>query len=179
MVRLLVTVGTTRFDTLIRVVGSTRFLRAAADAGVTTLFIQHGASPIALGTIPPGMSVEMEALVSSLADQIDRADLVIGHCGSGTVLDVLRGPIFPPPKDALTRHPTLILVPNDTLMDRHQQELAEEIARQNWATVTTVEDLVDTLRTTLPRQSRSLLSVPLPPPSTDLLNSTIRSLLLQ
>ncbi|KAK4191115.1 hypothetical protein QBC35DRAFT_35866 [Podospora australis] len=49
------------------------------------------------------------------------AGCVISHAGSGTILEVKRV------------NATLIAVPNPTLMDNHQLELAEELSRQNWA----------------------------------------------
>ncbi|KAK5661656.1 hypothetical protein OQA88_9756 [Cercophora sp. LCS_1] len=47
--------------------------------------------------------------------------VVISHAGTGTVLEAMRYQV------------PLIVVPNPTLMDNHQAELARECARQKWA----------------------------------------------
>ncbi|CAO1633759.1 unnamed protein product [Parajaminaea phylloscopi] len=51
------------------------------------------------------------------------SDIVIAHAGAGTILETLRLPV--PPR--------LILVPNTSLMDNHQAELAEAIDAGGWA----------------------------------------------
>ncbi|KAG0645904.1 UDP-N-acetylglucosamine transferase subunit alg13 [Hyphodiscus hymeniophilus] len=48
--------------------------------------------------------------------------LVISHAGAGTILDVMRMGV------------PLIVVPNPSLLDNHQSELAEELERQGYAT---------------------------------------------
>jgi len=51
----------------------------------------------------------------SIKDDISRADLVISHAGSGSVLEILEA----------EKH--MIVVVNDTLMDNHQIELAKQM----------------------------------------------------
>lgn len=65
----------------------------------------------------------------SLEEEYERADLVISHAGSGTILDVLR--LGKP----------LIVVPNPTLLDNHQEELASALAELGHLQSTTVADL--------------------------------------
>jgi len=45
--------------------------------------------------------------------------VVVSHAGSGSILDALRVDV------------PLIVVPNESLLDNHQNELAEELARQD------------------------------------------------
>lgn len=175
MSRLLVTVGTTRYDPLIQHVSSPDFLELAADLGIVSILIQHGTSPRPSIVAPKRLCVQTEAFISNLPDHIELSDIVIGHCGSGTVLDVLRGSIFASASADSSTRPRLILVPNDALMDGHQRELAEEIARQNWAVISIVSDLGQALQQVI--TSHPCPSCPLPSPSTRVLNETIRSLL--
>lgn len=49
---------------------------------------------------------------TNLADYIERADLVVSHAGTGSILDVLR------------LNKKLVAVLNDLLMDNHQREIA-------------------------------------------------------
>ena len=63
--------------------------------------------------------------------------------GAGSILAALRGPALAPltasdgnEKERKQRS-HLVIVPNDTLMDAHQSELAEEMHRHGWAVVAT------------------------------------------
>lgn len=58
---------------------------------------------------------------------------IISHAGAGTCIDVL------------TRKKPLIVVVNDTLMNNHQTELAEQLSSDNYLFHTTVRNLPNTL----------------------------------
>lgn len=77
---------------------------------------------------PHSVSVELIDFVDDINTQIEAADVVVAHAGSGTILETLR----------LPHPPRLILVPNTSLMDNHQAELADAIAKGNWANVASV-----------------------------------------
>lgn len=66
----------------------------------------------------------------------ENADLVISHAGTGSILDSLR-----------LGKPLIVCV-NDTLMDNHQQEIADQFASSNhlWACLPRVDDVVQCLR---------------------------------
>lgn len=60
--------------------------------------------------------------------------VVISHAGAGTILDAMRLDI------------PLIVVPNEELLDNHQEDLAVELEKQGYATFGKVNGLGDALR---------------------------------
>ncbi|MEW5300663.1 MAG: hypothetical protein WDW38_005393 [Sanguina aurantia] len=120
-----VTVGTTKFDNLIRAVDSRTFAAALKHKGFTHLLVQKGNgtySPSVLlgpgmssGTTVDGLYVEFFDYASSLAQMILSSALVISHAGSGSIFETL------------TVGVPLIVVPNPLLMDNHQQELGHQL----------------------------------------------------
>lgn len=126
--RLLVTVGTTRFDALIEVIFSEPAVEALRKAGYTRWRVQHGASPVP-NTMPPTIQIEAFPYRPDLKADFEWADLVIGHAGSGTVLDVLRD----------NKGKRLIIVTNDLLMDGHQSELASQLSSMGICKATSVK----------------------------------------
>lgn len=113
-----VTVGTTKFDALIRAVDQGAVADALAACGYTRLVMQVGASGYTphrlfppnsrVGRTHAGLAVEYFDYAPSLADHLASAALVISHAGSGSLFESLRA-----------RRP-LIAVPNPLLMDNHQ-----------------------------------------------------------
>lgn len=63
----------------------------------------------------PGIDVAIYAYKDAIGADMAAADLVIGHAGAGTALEVLR------------LHKPLLMVINEQLMDNHQLELAESL----------------------------------------------------
>ncbi|EST06404.2 Glycosyl transferase, family 28, C-terminal [Kalmanozyma brasiliensis GHG001] len=90
-----------------------------------------------------GVELQLFQFAPDLKSYIQSADIVISHAGSGTILDTLR--MRPTP-------PTLIVVPNTSLMDNHQVELAEALGRDRFVIVgleeTLAEDVVRARETT-------------------------------
>jgi len=108
----MVTVGATApFDALLDAVLSVDVLRALKDKGFSRLVVQAGDSRLPLFD-PMGMDVAVWNFKPLLNEDILKADLIISHAGSGTIVDVLR--LGKP----------LIVVPNPFLLHNHQQELA-------------------------------------------------------
>lgn len=70
------------------------------------------------------VQVEMIDYVSSINPYLQDADVVISHAGSGTILETLR-------MDDSSR-PRLIVVPNETLMDNHQTQLAKALSQRHY-----------------------------------------------
>jgi len=111
-----VTVGTTKFESLIQQIDSEQFgkwLRAQnPDLGVV---VQRGA-----GVFEPKSPWirECYSFKPSLAADMEGAALVITHAGSGSVLECLK------------LHKRTCAVANTDLMDNHQIELAKELSNR-------------------------------------------------
>lgn len=133
------TIGSTRFDALITSAFTERFLSSLRKKGYTTLVVQCGNSTFEFSSkiqngetqklSRAGVDVEFWKFKPSLQEDYEKADLVISHAGSGTILDVLR---MPKP---------MIVVPNPTLLDNHQEELASILEEMGHLKSTTVENL--------------------------------------
>lgn len=139
-----VTVGSTRFDGLVQRALSDAVVDELCAKGYNHLVVQCGNSDFDAGLYThdgetwtrqraDGGIVEVWRFKPTLQEEYERADLVISHAGewpdstmfaeldaarsgSGTILDVLR------------LHKPLIVVPNPSLLDDHQQELATSLA---------------------------------------------------
>lgn len=101
--RILVTVGTGKFDALV----------AAADRLEGAVVCQIGSGR----TVP--QKHRWFTLVPDLAQWYDWADIVVTHAGGGTLFE------------ALERGKSVIVVPNTGRTDSHQRELAELFERRS------------------------------------------------
>ncbi|GAA5971143.1 hypothetical protein JCM8115_003073 [Rhodotorula mucilaginosa] len=148
------TVGSTRFDPLVHAFLSADSLASLAALGITTVVAQVGNSTLPKGykegstTLPQGLELHVLRFATDLEEQVGQTDLVVSHAGAGSILSFLRplgssaSPATRPVSDR-----TLVLVPNSTLMDSHQSDLAEEMNRKGWATVCwSTDELAMTLR---------------------------------
>ncbi|KIM87027.1 glycosyltransferase family 1 protein [Piloderma croceum F 1598] len=139
------TVGSTKFDALVQAVLSKPVLTALRLQGYTTLVVQSGNSVVDAGASTTtnaedmtkvqkdGVEIEIWKFKPSLETEYDRADLVISHAGSGTILEVLRLGKW------------LIVVPNPTLLDNHQEDLASSLNTLGHLKACTVDDLPQTI----------------------------------
>ncbi|KAL7270973.1 N-acetylglucosaminyldiphosphodolichol N-acetylglucosaminyltransferase catalytic subunit alg13 [Rhizina undulata] len=144
----LITVGATApFPSLISAALSPAVLKTLASLGYRNLRIQYGASEDVFdanvsrenGT---GIKVSGFDFVENLQNEIVKADLIISHAGSGSILDALRF------------QKRLVVVPNTQLMDNHQKELAEELEKQGYL----VEGRVDNLEEAVKRAEGMLFT---------------------
>lgn len=149
-----VTVGSTRFDALVEAAISEPVLSTLRDTGYDHLVLQRGNSTIESEEFKGesctirrhGVEIEIWRFKSSIQAECEQADLVISHAGSGTVLDVLR--LGKP----------LIVVPNPTLLDNHQEELASALQILGHLKATSIQDLASTIASFEPHNL-----VPFPP----------------
>ncbi|CAK9783995.1 glycosyl transferase [Cutaneotrichosporon oleaginosum] len=140
---LLVTVGSTQFAELSDAVLAESTIAALRAAGVSTLIVQLGFAPIPAHVAAVvgreggkgevgGLRVEVMRYTGSPGEMdalMRSADGVVSHAGSGSILAALR---MPRP---------LLVVPNDALMDDHQQELAEALKEGGYLSVSDVDQL--------------------------------------
>ncbi|KAI8998350.1 glycosyltransferase family 28 C-terminal domain-containing protein [Gaertneriomyces semiglobifer] len=133
--RVFVTVGTTSFTALVDLVTSIPFLQALSGEGFKHVTIQHGRSPIVLPVLKDSLPLTMHAYAfkPSLAQDVESADLIISHAGTGSILE------------ALYARKKLIVVVNETLMDNHQVELADVLDQQNHVVKANVHELAEQL----------------------------------
>ncbi|KAF2071821.1 hypothetical protein CYY_006858 [Polysphondylium violaceum] len=142
-----VTVGTTKFDSLINVVDTIEFQNMLSSLGYNQLIIQIGNYS---GTIKNSIETQdtddfrdsargsefrscYYRYKASLSSDMDTSDLIITHGGSGTILETLE-------KDK-----SCVCVINETLMHNHQTELADKLAQLQYIISTVPEKLIDTL----------------------------------
>lgn len=124
----LVTVGSTLFQDLTNAVLERETLDILSDLGFTLVMVQYG-SAVMPRTIqaPHGMTVKTEAYIKDLEALFATVDLIISHAGSGSILSGLRA------------GKKMVVVPNTSLMDNHQEELANVLHRENYLLVATPE----------------------------------------
>lgn len=118
-----VTVGTTRFDLLIEMVTKPMALDWMKSNGYTDLVIQYGkgSDPIIPQNAP--MKCRTYSFQSSLEHDMKEADLIVSHAGAGTIMEGLR----------LKKR--MVVVINTLLMDNHQTELANAMAKRGHVSV--------------------------------------------
>ncbi|KIJ69232.1 glycosyltransferase family 1 protein [Hydnomerulius pinastri MD-312] len=135
-----VTVGSTKFDALVQAAISKPVLDTLRNNGYTRIILQRGNSDLGDGSTQDfktiqedNIEIETWKFKPSTQTDIEQADLVISHAGSGTILDALRS------------GKPLIVVPNPTLLDNHQEELASKLDSLGHLKATPVQDLAATI----------------------------------
>jgi beta-1,4-N-acetylglucosaminyltransferase len=114
-----VTVGTTQFDKLVNAATSDMALQWMRDQGYTSLTVQYGKGAMpAITSLSSSLDVEMYNFRSSLEDDMKKADLILSHAGAGTVMEGLR------------MNKSMVVVINTDLMNNHQTELADAMAKR-------------------------------------------------
>ncbi|KAB2572185.1 Glycosyl transferase family 28 [Lasiodiplodia theobromae] len=135
-----VTIGATAtFDELVRACTQPDFLRALSQEGYTDLLVQygknrklwkeviadkesldqHGVDISGFSFRENGLAAQMQLAKGHPTDG-SKEGVIVSHAGSGSILDALRLNV------------PLIVVPNPSLLDNHQQELAEVLEQQGY-----------------------------------------------
>src|SRR5690348_2289974 len=121
MPHIFVTVGTTEFDELIQAVTSPKALKLLHDiGGYTEMIVQRGKGKfIPEQSRDDPIDVTTYDYKKSLHEDMSSADLIITHCGAGSLMESLS-----------LKKPTIAVV-NKSLWDNHQLELAQAFAKDN------------------------------------------------
>ena len=127
--RLLVTVGSTGFTDLVLSVHTDEFYAQLRTAGFNQVVLQHGSSPLPVlrNKLPKDLAVETFAYKPSLHQDFVDATHIVCHAGTGSIMEGLS-----------LRKPLLVVV-NESLMDNHQMELAQELSSQKFIQMTTAD----------------------------------------
>lgn len=146
-----VTVGTTSFQKLIETILSEPVKEQFSVWGVKEVRIQGGDKSVP-AEANEWSDKETKYILydykESLLEDMEWADLIICHAGAGTTIE------------ALDLGKTVLVVPNETLMDNHQLELANKLAKEKYAFKATLDTFVGTLSTINPEEI-----VPFPQPN--------------
>jgi beta-1,4-N-acetylglucosaminyltransferase len=123
--QVLVTVGTTKFEKLIKAIDQEDFYKLLDTHGFTDLIIQKGTGeyePCIYQSMKFNtLNVTVGKLFPYFENIIIQSDYVISHGGAGIILESLKN------------KKKLIIAVNDLLMDNHQVELAEALEKDNYA----------------------------------------------
>ena len=119
--KVLITVGTTEFDELIFSINNREFVQRLTLFKCSLLNIQLGRGiifPTVLveNCLALGIQVNVFKFKDKLVEDMINSDLIISHCGAGTILELLR------------LNKVIVLVINSTLQENHQSELAEAVS---------------------------------------------------
>lgn len=131
-----VTVGTTEFTELISTVLSEPILDQLIKLGCENLLLQigRGRQPSDKEIIARSeINIDYYRLKPSILDDINTSDLIISHAGAGSCIEILNA------------NKPLIVVVNDTLMNNHQAELAEQLSSDGYLYYCTPLTLATTL----------------------------------
>ncbi|KAL2071583.1 hypothetical protein VTL71DRAFT_12818 [Oculimacula yallundae] len=139
--------ATAKFTELIEAALSPECLKTFVDNGFTRVNIQCGESMSAFEQLRPtntmgleirgfafnknGLNKEMRACQEKRG--VSKKGLVICHAGAGTILDAMRLAV------------PLVVVPNSSLLDNHQEELAAELEAQGYATKASTRNLAEAI----------------------------------
>ncbi|TVY34130.1 UDP-N-acetylglucosamine transferase subunit [Lachnellula subtilissima] len=144
-----VTTGATAdFQDLLANAVSDETLQALSDLSFTHLTIQGGKLGDYFQEIKPentrgvnirffdfnknGLQQEMKACQAR--EGVSEEGLVVCHAGAGTILDAMRLGL------------PLVVVPNVSLLDNHQEELADELERQGYVVKSDTKDLAAAIK---------------------------------
>ena len=116
--QILITVGTTKFENLIKAIDKELFYEMLIKYGFTKLIIQKGYGeyiPQNYKKYENKIKIQISVIINHFEDVIKTSELIISHGGAGIILESLKN-----------KRKVIVCV-NDELMDNHQIELATSL----------------------------------------------------
>ena len=116
--QILITVGTTKFENLIKAIDNDNFYNMIIKNGFTKLIIQKGYGeyiPINYKKFENKIKVQVSEILNNFENVIKYSEIIISHGGAGIILESLKN-----------KRKVIVCV-NDELMDNHQIELASSL----------------------------------------------------
>ena len=121
--QILITVGTTKFENLIKAIDKEEFYEMLIKTGFTKLIIQKGYGeyiPKNYKAFENKMKIQISEIINHFENIIKTSDLIISHGGAGIILESLKN-----------KRKVIVCV-NDELMDNHQVELATSLEENGY-----------------------------------------------
>eukprot|EP01017_Pseudomicrothorax_dubius_P025073 TRINITY_DN2674_c0_g1_i2.p1 TRINITY_DN2674_c0_g1~~TRINITY_DN2674_c0_g1_i2.p1 ORF type:complete len:189 (-),score=60.49 TRINITY_DN2674_c0_g1_i2:106-612(-) len=161
----MVTVGTTRFDEMINEIDRPEVYEMFKKYGYTKIFIQYGrGNPPKNFSRVEGLNVEIYDLKTTFSKDLNESDLIISHCGGGTIMEAVKA------------KRNMIAVVNDTLMDNHQMEMYEKMTAEHYIYGVKSPKELKTELELLVRKVQEVGVKPYPEPKKDLISQIIQEL---
>ena len=121
--QVLITVGTTKFENLIKAIDTEKFYEMIIKNGFTKIIIQKGYGeyiPSNYKKYENKIKIQVSEIINNFGNVIKSSDLIISHGGAGIILESLKN------------ERKVIVCVNDELMDNHQVELASSLHNEGY-----------------------------------------------
>jgi len=121
--QILVTVGTTKFENLIKSIDNNEFYETIINHKFNKIIIQKGTGeyiPKNYEKYKDKIDIQICTILNDFENIIKNSYLIISHAGAGILLESLKN------------KRNVIVCVNDTLMDNHQIELASSLDKEGY-----------------------------------------------
>ena len=121
--QILITVGTTKFENLIKAIDTDNFYNMIIEHKFTKIIIQKGIGeyiPKNHEKYKDKINIQISTILNDFENIIKNSEIIISHGGAGIILECLKN-----------KRKVIVCV-NDTLMDNHQIELATTLDKEGY-----------------------------------------------